>query len=251
MKQLSLSDAVERHVRRGDTLQVLCGHCRWTAAAREVIRQFWGTDAGFTVVMVSLSSLGALFVRGRMARRMVTTYSGDSFPTYTPNPVFQQAYASGEVEVEHWSILTFSQRLEAAARGLPAVVTGSLAGSSMAENEAFATVDSPFGTVGLLAPLAPDVTLVHGALADEEGNVALSEPLLEGVWGAWAARRGVVATVEQVVPSLEGLGHRVRVPAHRVLAVVEAPYGAHPGGCYAPALPVRSYGEDIAHWSAV
>ena len=39
-------------------------------------------------------------------------------------------------------------------------------------------------------------------------------------------------------------------PAHRVLAVVEAPFGAHPGGCYAPGLPVRSYGEDMAHWSA-
>ena len=77
-----------------------------------------------------------------------------------------------------------------------------------------------------------------------------SEPLLDGVWGAWAARRGVVATVERVVDDLEGLGHRVRIPAHRVLAVVEAPYGAHPGGCYAPGLPVRSYGEDVAHWSA-
>ncbi len=60
----------------------------------------------------------------------------------------------------------------------------------------------------------------------------------------------MVATVERVLDDVEGLGHRVRVPAHRVLAVVEAPYGAHPGGCYAPGLPVRSYGEDIAHWSA-
>ncbi len=60
-----------------------------------------------------------------------------------------------------------------------------------------------------------------------------------------------MATVERVVDDLEGLGHRVRLPGHRVLAVVEAPYGAHPGGCYAPGLPVRSYGEDIAHWSAV
>ncbi|MGH9090689.1 MAG: hypothetical protein ACRDZR_04790, partial [Acidimicrobiales bacterium] len=71
---------------------------------------------------------------------------------------------------------------------------------------------------------------------------------LEGVWGAWAARRGVVATVERVVDDLDGLGHRVLVPAHRVLAVVEAPYGAHPGGCYAPGLPVQSYGEDIPFW---
>ena len=91
---------------------------------------------------------------------------------------------------------------------------------------------------------------MHGAVADEDGNVALSEPLLEGPWGAWAARRGVIATVERVVESLEGLGHRTKIPAHRVLAVVETPFGAHPGGLYAPGLPVRSYGEDIAFWTA-
>ena len=246
---LSLEEAVERHVRPGDVLHVLCGHCRWTAAARAVVRRFWGTDPGFTLVMVSLGSLGALFFEGGLVRKVVTTYSGDSFPTYTPNPVFQQGYRSG-VEVEHWSILTFSQRLEAAARGLPAVVTGSLAGTDMAGNEAFSTVGSPFGedTIGLLAPLVPDVTLVHGAVADRAGNVALSEPLLEGVWGAWAARRGVVATVERVVEELPGLGPRVRIPAHRVLAVVEAPFGAHPGGLFAPGLPVESYGEDIPFW---
>jgi acyl CoA:acetate/3-ketoacid CoA transferase alpha subunit/acyl CoA:acetate/3-ketoacid CoA transferase beta subunit len=250
MEQLSLAEAVERHIRPGDAVQILCGHSRWTAAAREMARQFWGTDAGFTLIMVSLSSLGALFFRGNMVRKVVTTYSGDSFPTYTPNPVFQKAYASGAVDVEHWSILTFSQRLEAAARGLPAMVTGSLVGSSMADNDAFATADTAFGAVGLLAPLVPDVTLVHGAVADESGNVALSEPLLEGVWGAWAARRGVIATVERVVPSLDGIGHRTKIPGHRVLAVVEAPFGAHPGGLYAPGLPARSYGEDIAFWTA-
>jgi acyl CoA:acetate/3-ketoacid CoA transferase alpha subunit/acyl CoA:acetate/3-ketoacid CoA transferase beta subunit len=249
-KELSLEEAVARHVRPGDALHLLCGHSRFTAAAREVIRQHWGGDPRFTLIMVSLSSLGALFFRGGLVRRVVTTYSGDTFPTYTPNPVFQQGYASG-VEVEHWSILTFAQRLEAAARGLPAMVTGSLRGSSMAANEAFAEVESPFGPLGLVAPLVPDVTLVHGALGDRAGNVALSEPLLEGVWGAWAARRGVVATVERVVDDLHGLGPRVRIPAHRVLAVVEAPFGAHPGGCYAPGLPVESYGEDIPFWVEV
>ncbi len=244
----SLADAVEAHVRPGDRLHVLMGHSRWTAGAREVVRQFWGTDPGFTLVMTSLGALGALFFEGGLLRRVVTAYSGDSFPTYSPNPVFRRAYESGAVEVEHWSILTLAQRLEAAARGLPAVVTGSLVGSSMAENEAFQQVDSPFGTVGLLAPLAPDVALVHAAAADPEGNLLLSEPLLEGVWGAWAARRGVVATVERVVDDLSGLGGRVKIPAHRVLAVAEAPFGAHPGGCYAAGLPVRSYGEDIPFW---
>ena len=247
----SLEDAVVRSVRPGDTIHVMLGHSRWTAAARELARLYWDKDPGFTLVMTSLGALGALFFRGGLVRKVVTAYSGNSFPTYSPNPVFRAAYESGEVDVEHWSILTLSQRLEAAARGLPAAVTGSLVGSSMADNEAFAVVDSPFGPLGLLEPLVPDVALVHAAAADPAGNLVFSEPLLDGVWGAWAARRGVVATVERVVDDLEGLGHRVRLPGHRVLAVVEAPYGAHPGGCYAPGLPVRSYGEDIAHWSAV
>jgi acyl CoA:acetate/3-ketoacid CoA transferase alpha subunit/acyl CoA:acetate/3-ketoacid CoA transferase beta subunit len=199
--------------------------------------------------MTSLGALGALFFKGGLVKRVVTAYSGNSFPTYNPNPIFREAYESGAVEVEHWSILTMAQRLEAAARGLPATVTGSLGGSSMADNDAFRVLDSPFGPLGLLAPLAPDVALVHAAASDRAGNLVFSEPLLEGVWGAWAAKRGVVATVEKVVDSLEGLGHRVRVPGHRVLAVVEAPFGAHPGGCYAPGLPVRSYGEDIAFWN--
>ena len=247
-EQLTLEEAVGRHVRPGDTVCVALGHTRWTAAARELVRQHWGGDPGFTLVMLSLGSLGALFFRGGMVRKVVTSYSGDSFPTYTPNPVFQQAYRSGAVEVEHWSFLTYIQRLEAAARGLPAVVTGSLAGSSMASNPGFSEVESPFGSVGMVSALAPDVTLLHAAVADEEGNVVLPEPGLEGHWAAWAARRGVIATVDRVIPSLFGLGHRVRVPAHRVLAFVETPFGAHPGGLYAPGLPCRSYGEDIGFW---
>ena len=188
----SLADAVARNVQPGDTVQVMMGHSRWTAAARELARQFWGTDPGFTLVMTSLGALGAVFFQGGLVRKVVTAYSGNSFPTYTPNPVFRKAYESGEVEVEHWSILTLSQRLEAAARGLPAAVTGSLVGSSMAENEAFTVMESPFGPLGLLQPLVPDVALVHAAAADPSGNLAFSEPLLDGVWGAWAARRGVV-----------------------------------------------------------
>ena len=191
MEHLSLEDAVRRHVRPGDTLCVLCGHSRWTAAAREVVRQHWGTDAGFTLAMVSLSSLGALFFAGGMVRRVVTTYSGDIFPTFTPNPIFQKAYASGAVEVEHWSILTYAQRLEAAARGLPAVVTGSIEGSSMASNDAYRSVDTDFGRVGLLAPLVPDVTLVHGARVRrprQRGHVRA--PARGGVAGVGRTARG-------------------------------------------------------------
>jgi acyl CoA:acetate/3-ketoacid CoA transferase alpha subunit/acyl CoA:acetate/3-ketoacid CoA transferase beta subunit len=249
-RRSTLRDAVAAHVRAGDVLHPVVGHSRWSAATREVVRQWWGRDPGFTLVMLSLSSLGALFFRGGLVRKVVTGYSGDTFPNFTPNPWFADAYAHGDVEVEHWSFLAFTQRLEAGARGLPAAVTRSLVGSSMERNAGVATVDSPFGPVHLLAPLRPDVALLHAPVADREGNVALHPPLLEGVWGALGAHRGAIVTVERVVDDLRPWSHLVRIPAHRVLAVVEAPLGAHPGGLYAGSLPVEGYGEDYEFWVA-
>jgi len=247
-KRSTLSDAVARHVQKGDVLQLVVGHTRWSAAAREVVRQWWGRDPGFTLVMLSLSSLGALFFRGGLVHKVVTGYSGDTFPNFTPNPWFAGAYERGDVEVEHWSFLAFTQRLQAGARGLPATITSSIAGSSMADNDGFALIDSPFGQLGVVSALRADVALLHAPIADREGNVAVQPPLLEGVWGALGARRGAVVTVERIVDDIRPWSHLVRIPAHRVLAVVEAPMGAHPGGLYAGDLPVDGYGEDYDFW---
>jgi acyl CoA:acetate/3-ketoacid CoA transferase beta subunit/acyl CoA:acetate/3-ketoacid CoA transferase alpha subunit len=250
-KVVPLREAIAAHTRPGDDVHVMCGHTRWTAAATELVRQWWGRDPGFTLTMLSLSSLGTLFVRGGLVRRIVTGYSGDVFPNFTPNPIFSQAYLSGAVEVEHWSFLAYQQRMEAAARGLPAVATRSLAGSSMEDNDGYATVDSSFGDIGLIAAHAPDVALIHGAVADRAGNIAFHPPLLEGVWGALAAKRGAIVTVEQVVDDIRPWAHLVRIPAHRVLSVSECPMGAHPGGLYGRFTPAEPYGEDVEFWAEV
>ncbi len=247
-KVCSLDEAVA-HVQAGDAVHVVTNHTRWTAAARHLVRHWWGRDPHFTLVMLSLSSLGALFFRGGLVDKVVTGYSGDIFPSFSPNPNFSDAYLRGEVEVEHWSFLTFLQRLEAAARGLPAVTTASLAGSSMAGNPGYAQVDTPFGRVGLLEAYSPDITLLHAPVADRQGNLAFQPPGLEGVWGALAARRGVVATVDRVVDDIRPWSHLVQVPAHRVLAVAETPLGAHPGGLFARDVPVDPYGEDLEFWT--
>jgi acyl CoA:acetate/3-ketoacid CoA transferase alpha subunit len=245
-----LADAVARHVRPGDAIHVVMGHSRWSALVRELARQHWGRPSGFTLIMASLSSLGTVLVRAGCLRKVVSVYSGDSFPVFTPNPVFQQGFR--ELEVEHWSFMTYIQRLRAAATGVPAVVTNSVRGSSMAANDAYTEVDTAFGRLGIVAPLAPDVALLHAAVADREGNVAVAPPMFEGVVGALAARRGVLVTVERVVDDLRPWSGLVRLPAHRVLAVVEAPFGAHPGGVFpgpeGMALPVQGYAEDIPFW---
>ncbi len=250
-KVVDLDTAVS-HVHAGDSVHIVTNHSRWTAGARHLVRHWWGRDPGFTLVMLSLSSLGTLFFKGGLVRKVITGYSGDVFPNFTPNPWFSDAYLRGEVEVEHWSFLTFLQRLEAAARGLPATVTGSLVGSSMADNPGFAEVPSPFGgTIGLLAPYAPDIAILHAPAADREGNVAFNAPVLEGVWGALAAKRGAVVTVERVVDDIRPWSHLVRIPAHRVLAVTEVPMGAHPGGLFTRDTPADPYGEDLEFWSDV
>ncbi|KYG51379.1 MULTISPECIES: CoA-transferase [Streptomyces] len=250
-----LDEAVSRYVRPGDAVHVMMGHSRWSALVRELVRQHWGRPSEFTLIMASLSSLGAVLFRSGSLKKVVTVYSGDSFPVFTPNPVFQKAYTSGQVEVENWSFLTYIQRLRAAATGVPAVVTGSVRDSSMAENDAYEEMDTAFGRVGLVAPLVPDVTLVHAAVADRQGNLAIAPPMFEGVVGALASRRGVIATVEKVVDDLRPWSTMVRIPAHRVLGVVEAPFGAHPGGVFpgpsGARLPVRGYVEDVDHWIAV
>jgi len=247
----TLRESVAAHVRPGDDLHVVCSHTRWTPAATEVVRQWWGRDPGFTLTMLSLSSLGTLFFRGGLLRHVVTGYSGDVFPNFTPNRVFGDAYLSGAVTVEHWSFLAFQQRLEAAARGLPAMVTGSIAGSDMASNPGFTATSTPFGDLGLVAAHAPDVALVHGAIADHAGNVAFHPPMLEGVWGALAAKRGAIVTVERIVDDISPWAHLVKLPAHRVLSVTECPMGAHPGGLYGRFTPAEPYGEDVGFWSMV
>ena len=54
--------------------------------------------------------------------------------------------------------------------------------------------------------------------------------------------------MERVVDDLSPWAERVLIPAHRVLAVVEARFGAHPGGVFARGLPADGYGEDVDFW---
>ena len=90
-------------------------------------------------------------------------------------------------------------------------------------------VETPFGAVGLLAPLVPDVAILHAPVADEHGNVAIAPAAARRRVGRARARaRGAIVTVEQVVDVLTEHSDLVRIPAHRVLAVVRGAAGRAP-----------------------
>ena len=249
---MPLDEAVRRLVQPGMALHSGITHHFSYAALYEIMRQFWGKDPGFTLISLGARVHGIMMVRGRMLKKIISTFCGDVYPSPGPNPVFNRAYLDGAVEFENWSVLTLPLRLMAGAMGLPCITTNSLAGSSMERdnNHAFTMMDDPFRPgekIGLLKALVPDLSIVHGLAADEYGNTLFTPPYAEELWGALAARHGVLVTVERVVTSEYIRRHAFfcKLPGSFVRAVCVAPYGAHPGGLKSFFLPdLESYSED-------
>jgi acyl CoA:acetate/3-ketoacid CoA transferase beta subunit len=98
--------------------------------------------------------------------------------------------------------------------------------------DAVAWLDPPFGTgprTPVLAPLVPDVAIVHADLCDPDGRAVFFPPYPDGHWGAKSAPR-VIVTTERVVERGALREHAAfrQFPASKVVAVCAAPYGAHP-----------------------
>lgn len=247
----TLRQAIERHVRPGMRLHTLVTHAFPHALVGEVARRFWRRDPGFELVTLGAVNHAVILLHGGLLRRIVTSYCGDIYPAPGPNPNFNRAYLSGRVAIENWSVLSLTLRLLAAALGVEGLPCRTLRGSTMAEDNraAYAEIELPFGggREGFVRALRPDLSLLHGWVADPAGNVVVSPPLSEDLWGALAARDGVVASVEKIVDAdfVRAHAHLVRLPASRVRAVVELPFGAHPGGLFGrPVATCSSYAED-------
>ena len=254
-KTATLEAAVRRLVEPGQTLWVGAAHGRPAALVRELVRQWWGRRPDWTLALTGFGSPMTALVLGGLVRRLVTTFVGEGYPFPVPQPIVGKAILSGAVSVQNWSMLTMPLRALAGALGVPGMPTRSLLGSSMEEDNArdgdFVALDDPFGSgerVGLVRALVPDVALFHAWAADRAGNVLTAAPLNENFYAAMAARRGAIVTVEKVVPTdfIRRHADLVRLPAQYVAAVVEAPFGAHPGGMYGMRVPeLEGFAEDL------
>lgn len=258
MKLMPLDEAIARHVRHGMHLNFASTPSRSNAAIRELCRQFRGRAPGFELSATGYHSLAHLLVKLQLGRRYISCFFGDNYPSPRPNPLYRTALRRGD-ELEHWSLWSYVSALRAGALGHPYAVTNSLSGTSLGEALArvgkFREVPDPADaskSVGLIAAIVPDLTFVHAAAADAAGNVLFAPPLSEGLHGALAARQGVIATVERVldVHEIAAFPELIALPAQRILAVCEEPFGAHPQPLhFAPAQPrVRTYRDDYEHY---
>ncbi|HEY4240836.1 MAG TPA: CoA-transferase [Kofleriaceae bacterium] len=247
-----LKDAIRAHVTPGMHLHFASTPSRSNAAVREVARAYVGQRPGFTISSTGFHSTLHLLPMLGLADRLVACFFGDHYPAPRPNPLYARAAASG-VDLEHWSLWSMVSAFRAGAQGDAWAIDRSLAGTGIAADLAkrgsYRAIRDPVrdAPIGLLAAQRPDVVFVHGAAADEDGNVVMSAPLSEGMWSALAATRGVIASVERIAPRAWTRTHagHVALPAHRVLAVCEEPFGAHPQPFFAhPALGIPSYRDD-------
>ena len=249
---VSLRQAISDNVKPGMSLHLCIGSATPNQAICEISRQFWGTKPDFTIYSMLLYQHGISLIMGGLARKLVTAFAGDSYPSGSPNPVVREAYRTGKLEIENWSILSYVERLMAGALGFSFMPTRSLTGSSIAESNTheFRQIDDPFGSgkVNLVGAARPDITIMHGHASDSYGNILTSGPAGESNWGALASKHGVVATVEKLVPTetVRKYSHRIAVPGHLVRAVAVVPYGSHPRGITNHDIPeVPTYFDDF------
>jgi acyl CoA:acetate/3-ketoacid CoA transferase alpha subunit/acyl CoA:acetate/3-ketoacid CoA transferase beta subunit len=254
-KRMDLAQALSRFVRPGMKINPVTMQSRPTAALHELCRQFAGKAPGFEFISSSLSGSYLQLVHLGLIRKAVVSFAGEGYPTPGPSPVIRWAFERGDAfEIENWTMLTISQRLMAGALGVPFLTTRSIVGSTMAQENAaagaYAEMDDPFNPgqrQGIVRAYNPDITFLHAWAADKSGNALCFPPYQENIYGALAAREGVVLTAHKIVSTdfIRRHAHLVRIPGEVVLSVSEAPFGSHPYGNFSQGIPeLRPYAND-------
>jgi len=234
-KVMPLGEAIDKFVRPGMSIHLGHSYARPCAAYQELARKFWGKDPGFTISTLGFTGdMNSVFCAG-LVKKAIATFFGDSYPMPGPNPVYQAAYREGTVELEHWTILSFSLRLLAGALGFEWIPANSLIGTTIAEENTddFCVTTMPDGQeMGFVRALRPDITFLHGWAADPAGNLVCAPPYAETASSARAAKQGTIVTVEKIVDHdfIKRYSHFVKVPSYLVKAVCLTPFGSHPAG---------------------
>jgi acyl CoA:acetate/3-ketoacid CoA transferase alpha subunit/acyl CoA:acetate/3-ketoacid CoA transferase beta subunit len=252
-KLLDLREAIQRSVKPGMKLHLAAGIGGPSAAIGEIIRQYWGRNPEFTLIQSTVTGHALNLVHAKLAKKVICSVCANIAASGRPSKVIQDAYERKQIELENWTLNSLQQRLMAGALGVPFMPTKSVLGSSIAaDNESsFKTMEDPFGsgmTIGMASALSPDISIVHGCVADIEGNTILAAPYGEDLWGALASKGGVIVTVEKIVSTefIKKYAALVKIPSYAVNAVSLAPLGLHPFSLANPGISdIDPYEKDV------
>jgi acyl CoA:acetate/3-ketoacid CoA transferase alpha subunit len=235
-KRMGEREAVSRFVREGDYIATdMYGMVRGPMSlVREVIRQGPGKLAVAGQGGIEIDML----VASGLVERIDGIYIGHE--VFGLSNSYRRAAESGNVRITEWTNAALAWRLKAAAMGIPYIPARTMLGTDTFKMSAAAAGECPFTgeTLCLLPALQVDVGIIHVHRCDRYGNAQIDGT--SGLGGELArASRKVILSTEKVVPESAIRRHpeRTVIPHYLVDAVVEAPFGAHPGEmCYEYAM---------------
>jgi len=149
---------------------------------------------------------------------------------------FQRARKAGEIEVMELSEYLFLAGLKATADRLPFWPARSGLGTDiLTMNPEIETFEAPYTKEKLVAmpALQADIAIIHVNAADPSGyGQIVGDPLWDKLFVNAAEK--VFLSAEKIVPlsKLKSDPKTIEITNFWVDGVIEAPYGAHPGGCY-------------------
>jgi glutaconate CoA-transferase, subunit A len=232
---MSVKEAIGRFVHDGDQLVIgnyTVGSC--AELVYEVIRQ---QKKGFTLFSQSGIFDVEVLVAAGCVDRLVSTYVMRAGGKKGGSAV-ERALKAGTLELEDYTNFDYNARLVAGMHGMTLiqVLEGVIATDLFRKRgfmgeDKYRVIECPYtGRKILTVPAAnPDVCIVHVQRADEFGNAQY--------WGAMGSVAAAALASKRIIVSCEELvEHEIIqsspsltiIPAYRVNAVVEAPWGAHP-----------------------
>lgn len=232
-KRMSGEEAVRRFVQPGDYLGTeLYGTVRGPMSlVNEIVRQRIGD---LRLVGQGVLELDMLLA-AHLVRSLDITYIG--LEVYGVSHCLRREVESGRVEqCVEWSNASIAWRMKAAAMGVPFLPTRSNLGTDTFRYSAGKVVECPFTgeKICLLPALILDVGIIHVHRADCYGNAQI-----DGISGFAAelarASKKLIISAEKIVDTevIRSRPDRTIIPYYLVDAVVEAPFGSHPGEmCY-------------------
>lgn len=234
-KIMSAKEAISQFVKDGDHL-VIGNYTVGTCAELvfEVIRQ---QKKGLTVYSQSGVFDVEVLVAGGCVDRLVSTYVYRAGGKEGGSAV-ERALRAGTLLMEDYTNFQYNARLVAGMHGFSfmqvlegAMVTDLFQKRSFMGENKYKVIDCPYtGKKILTVPAAnPDVCIVHVQRADKFGN-AQYWGALGSVAAAALASKKIIVSCEEIVEHeiIQSSPHLTLIPAYRVDAVVEIPWGAHP-----------------------
>lgn len=235
-KVMSAKEAVAEFVNDGDTL--IIGNYTISIAfglVYEVARQ---RKKGLTVCTQSGHLCDEILMAAGCMDRLITAYVMNAGTFDGDYPVCR-AIREGKLPFEDYSNFHYNARLVAGMHGFSfmQVLEGILHTDVFKKRgfmgqDKFKVITCPFtGKDTVLVPaLNPDVCIVHVQRADKFGN-AQYWGAMGSVQAAALASKRIIVSCEELVEHdmIQSSPHFTIIPAFRVNAVVEMPWGAHPG----------------------